>query len=141
MPSSRERDQITNRILRVLPAATWERLRPALEPLRMVRGQTLGHVDGPIRYMYFIDRGLVSLVKTMLDGRSVEIEAVGIEGITDPNALFGIEIDPAENAKGGPCITRARARTSAWVIPTDEDLMIARHAWALVTASTAPKEG
>jgi CRP-like cAMP-binding protein len=91
MPLSQERSQITNRILRVLPAATWERLRPALEPVRMERDQTLGHVDGPIRYMYFINRGLVSLVKTMLDGRSVEIEAVGIEGITDPVALLGID--------------------------------------------------
>lgn len=91
MPLLLERDQITNRILRALPAATLERLRPALEPVRMVRGQRLGHVDGPIRYMYFIDRGLVSLVKTMQDGRSVEIEAVGIEGITDPNALFGFD--------------------------------------------------
>jgi acetate kinase len=34
-------------------------------------------------------------------------------------------------------ITRAGSRTSAWVIPTDEDLMIALHAWTLLNPETA----
>jgi len=33
---------------------------------------------------------------------------------------------------GGAMITRAGSRTSVWMIPTDEDLMIARHAWTLL---------
>jgi CRP-like cAMP-binding protein len=41
--------------------------------------------------MYFVNRGLVSLVKTMQDGRTVEVSAIGPEGVSDPNALFGIE--------------------------------------------------
>ncbi|HUB13678.1 MAG TPA: Crp/Fnr family transcriptional regulator [Acetobacteraceae bacterium] len=41
--------------------------------------------------MYFVDRGLISLVKTMEDGRSIEIGAIGIEGLTDPIALFGVD--------------------------------------------------
>jgi acetate kinase len=35
-------------------------------------------------------------------------------------------------------ITRAGSRTSAWMIPTDEDLMIARHAWTLLNPEGAP---
>jgi len=34
-------------------------------------------------------------------------------------------------------ITRAGSGTSAWMIPTDEDLMIARHAWALLNPEGA----
>jgi CRP-like cAMP-binding protein len=41
--------------------------------------------------LYFVDRGIISLVKTMHDGRTVEIGAIGIEGVSDSNALFGID--------------------------------------------------
>lgn len=52
---------------------------------------TIDHVDGPISNMYFINEGLVSMIKIMNDGRTVEVGAVGIEGVTDPTALFGID--------------------------------------------------
>ncbi|HTZ80960.1 MAG TPA: Crp/Fnr family transcriptional regulator [Stellaceae bacterium] len=81
--------QIANRLLLSLSPSTLRRLAPALEPMHMKRGQVIDHVDGPIKHLYFVNRGVVSLVKTMRDGRTVEIEAVGIEGITDPNAMFG----------------------------------------------------
>ena len=40
---------------------------------------------------------------------------------------LGISLDPAANAAGGPRITTQGSRTSAWVIPTDEEKMIAIH--------------
>jgi CRP-like cAMP-binding protein len=86
--------EIANRMLRALPDATVRRLRPALEPVRTVRGQIIDHVDGAVKHLYFVNKGIVSLIKTMKDGRTVEIGAVGIEGVTDPNALFGV-IDTA----------------------------------------------
>ncbi len=92
MLKSRELGRINNRILLALAAPTLKRIRPALELLDTAKGQTIDHVDGPIRYMYFINRGLVSLVKRMKDGRAVEVGVVGIEGVTDPNALFGMDI-------------------------------------------------
>ena len=42
-------------------------------------------------------------------------------------AWLGVELDADANARGGPCISSAAARVSAWVIPTNEELMIARH--------------
>jgi acetate kinase len=44
---------------------------------------------------------------------------------------LGIEVDATANAAGAARITTAGSRTSAWVIPTNEDLMIARHTWHL----------
>jgi acetate kinase len=38
-----------------------------------------------------------------------------------------VELDPAANAAGGPLISAPGSRVSAWVIPTNEELMIARH--------------
>jgi acetate kinase len=40
---------------------------------------------------------------------------------------LGLELDEKANAKGGPCISRTGSRVSAWVIPTNEELMIALH--------------
>ncbi|MBS2132173.1 acetate/propionate family kinase (plasmid) [Burkholderia thailandensis] len=45
---------------------------------------------------------------------------------------LGIEFDDTANEAGGPCLTRASSPMSAWVISTDEDLMIARHTRALI---------
>ncbi len=45
-------------------------------------------------------------------------------------AWLGLELDEAANLRGDPCITTAGSRVSAWVIPTDEELMIARHTFA-----------
>ena len=42
------------------------------------------------------------------------------------------------NVPEGPLITCPGSRTSAWVIPTDEDLMIALHAWTLLNADATP---
>ena len=47
--------------------------------------------------------------------------------ICEAAAWLGIALDEGANDAGGPCITRPRSRASAWVIPTDEDLVIARH--------------
>jgi acetate kinase len=47
-------------------------------------------------------------------------------------AWLGVELDAAANDRGGPRISPGGARVSAWVIPTDEELMIARHVRALI---------
>jgi acetate kinase len=47
---------------------------------------------------------------------------------------LGIELDPAGNENGGPRISQPTSRVSAWVIPTNEELMIARHTQQLLKA-------
>jgi acetate kinase len=42
-------------------------------------------------------------------------------------SCFGLEIDEAANADGGPLISRRGLGVPCYVIPTDEELMIARH--------------
>jgi len=45
---------------------------------------------------------------------------------------LGIALDARANASHGPRISTAGSRASAWVIPTDEELMVARHTLALL---------
>jgi acetate kinase len=49
------------------------------------------------------------------------------ERICRDAAWLGVEVDAGANAAGGPRISVAKARVSVWVIPTDEERMIARH--------------
>ena len=68
--------------------------------------------------------GLDGLVFTAGIGEnSVEIR----RRIGEACAWIGIEMDPEANRGRGPRISRAGSRVSAWVIPTNEELMIARH--------------
>ncbi len=50
-------------------------------------------------------------------------------------AWLGVELDSAANARGGPRISAAASRVSAWAIPTNEELMIARHTRNLLGAA------
>jgi acetate kinase len=45
---------------------------------------------------------------------------------------LGLEFDAEANERGGPCISRPGSRVSCWVVPTNEELMIARHTARLV---------
>jgi acetate kinase len=44
---------------------------------------------------------------------------------------LGVVLDDAANADGAAMISTPASKVSAWVIPTNEDLMIARHTWHL----------
>ena len=46
---------------------------------------------------------------------------------------LGIRLDEQANVRGGPRISRDDSVVSAWVIPTNEELMIARHTRALLS--------
>jgi acetate kinase len=47
--------------------------------------------------------------------------------ICEASAWLGIDVDSKANAGNGPRISGTKSRISAWVIPTNEELMIARH--------------
>jgi acetate kinase len=53
--------------------------------------------------------------------------------VCDAAGWLGIEFDSADNERGGPKISHATGRVSVWVIPTNEELMIAQHTKLLLT--------
>jgi acetate kinase len=52
--------------------------------------------------------------------------------ICEASAWLGITIDPDANSKRTHRISTENSRVSVWVIPTNEELMIARHTGALL---------
>ncbi|HET9044967.1 MAG TPA: acetate/propionate family kinase [Burkholderiales bacterium] len=85
-------------------------------------------------YCYRIRREMGSLAAA-LGGLDAIVFTAGIgensaairERICRDAAWLGVALDPAANAKGGPRINAAGSRVAAWAIPTNEELMIARH--------------
>lgn len=76
--------------------------------------------------------GLDGLVFTAGIGeRSVEIR----DRVCRAVAWLGVQLDPAANQSGGPRISTEESPISVWVIPTDEEGMIARHTLALLSPS------
>lgn len=86
-----ERRGINNRLLLALPRVTCDRLLRISEPVRLARGQRIETAGQPIKYVHFVNRGLVCATKTMEDGRTVEIAAIGTEGTTEFVALLGMD--------------------------------------------------
>jgi acetate kinase len=51
------------------------------------------------------------------------------------SAWLGIQLDDQANARRGPRISRSGSAVSAWVVPTNEELVIARHTRSLLSLS------
>ena len=81
-----------NRILLALPRPDLEQLWSHLEPVDLLYGQVIYRDQEPVTHLYFVDRGLISRVKTMEDGKTVEIGVIGIEGVSGCYTLFGMNI-------------------------------------------------
>lgn len=56
--------------------------------------------------------------------------------VCEDAAWLGVALDARANETGATCITHPGSSASAWIIPTDEDLMMARHAWDTLHAHT-----
>ena len=93
-------------------------------------------------FVYRIGRELGSLAAA-LGGLDAIVFTAGIgeraapvrEKICRAAAWLGVKLDEAANTTNGPCISAAGSRTRAWVIPTNEELMIARHTRDVLAAS------
>jgi acetate kinase len=52
--------------------------------------------------------------------------------ICEASSWLGVNLDSEANASGKSRISTAQSKVSAWVVPTNEELMIARHTWSLL---------
>ncbi len=92
---------------------------------------------------YFVYRAglLAGMLAAALGGLDAFVFTAGIgensatmrARIAERLAWLGAVLDPAANAAGKPLISRPDSRVPLYVIPTDEELMIARHTLALLS--------
>jgi acetate kinase len=92
-------------------------------------------------FCYRVARHIGSLAAALggLDGL-VFTAGVGENAVAVRRAIsracgwLGLALDDAANARHGPRITTTQSRVAAYVIPTDENLMIARHTRSVIGA-------
>jgi acetate kinase len=85
-------------------------------------------------FVYRIGRELGSLAAA-LGGLDAIVFTAGIgensrslrERVCRDAAWLGVDLDAVANARNGPRISTAGSRVSAWAIPTNEELIMARH--------------
>jgi len=82
---------IRNRLLIALPRKERDRLFPTLEHVDLKSRQVLLKQNAPIDHVYFVQDGMVSLVKRSKKGPVIEVGLVGKEGMVGSLAVLGAD--------------------------------------------------
>jgi CRP-like cAMP-binding protein len=85
-----------NKILAALPGAEYERLLPHLKSVSLPLGEVLYETESRIRYVYFVNTGVVSLVTHLKEGSGVEVGLVGSEGMVGLSIALGDNVSPTQ---------------------------------------------
>lgn len=103
--------------------------------------------DARLAVDYFIYRAAkeIGTLTAVLGGLDALVFTAGIgensseirQRICDASAWLDIKLDAAANANREPKISAAASKVSVWVIPTNEELMIARHTGSLLGLAKA----
>lgn len=85
-----------NEFLSGLPSDELKRLWPHLHSVSFAQGENLVNLRAPIEYVYFPERGLVSLTHRLRDGSSIDVAMMGKETIVGALEAVGGDIMLAE---------------------------------------------
>jgi len=85
--------QVSNKILLSISDSDHSSLRPHLEYVSLPNHLVLHEPGGRLEFAYFPNRGLISLVVVMKDGKTAEAGIVGNEGFTGTLAAVGLRKD------------------------------------------------
>jgi CRP-like cAMP-binding protein len=78
-----------NQILKALPAADLKRLLPDLEVFDLPHAEILYRPGQPIKYVFFPESAMISVIAYTEGGQSAEVGVIGFEGIIGIDALIG----------------------------------------------------
>jgi CRP-like cAMP-binding protein len=88
--------QVSNKILLSISDSDYNSLRPHLEYVSLPNHLVLHEPGGRLEFAYFPNRGLISLVVVMEDGKTAEAGIVGNEGFTGTLAAVGLHRGPLQ---------------------------------------------
>src|ERR1035441_5885660 len=81
---------VSNKILLSICDRDYGSLRPHLEYVSLPNHLVIHEADGKLEFAYFPNRGLISLVVVMNNGKTAEAGIVGNEGFTGTLAAVGL---------------------------------------------------
>lgn len=85
---------VRNKILLAIPDAEYRVLRPHLEFLTLPHHRSLHEPHRRVKFVHFLNEGLISLVVEMKGGKTVEAGIVGNEGVAGLPAIAGLLRSP-----------------------------------------------
>ena len=88
-------NQTGNRLLDRLPEAEFQRLLPLWEPISLPQGHELCRQNGPMSHVYFPTSGMCSVVGATDEGKVVETDTVGNEGMIGIPVVLGLDFTPS----------------------------------------------
>ena len=88
--------QVSNKILLSISDSDYSSLRPHLEYVSLPNHLVLHEAGGKLEFVYFPNRGLISLVVVMKDGKTAEAGIIGNEGFTGTLATIGLSRSPLQ---------------------------------------------
>ena len=91
-----EGKSISNLLLLSISDSDYRSLRPHLEYVSLPNHLVLHEGGGKLEFAYFPNRGLISLVVVMKNGKTAEAGIVGSEGFTGTPAVVGLNRSPFE---------------------------------------------
>jgi CRP-like cAMP-binding protein len=122
---------IGNHILLSLPESEYQGLRRSLSFVHMAHHASLHEPGERIEFAYFPNRGLVSLVVVMKEGKTVEVGVIGNEGLVGTPAAVGLNRSPHRAVVQIPGDAfRIRIDALRNILPSTAQLqfMVSRHA-------------
>jgi acetate kinase len=116
------------------------------EDMRELQASTDPRAAAAIGYFVYAMTKTAGAYAAVLGGLDALVFTAGIgensapvrAGLCRALGWLGVALDEVANAVNGPRISTADSRVSVWVIPTDEELMIAEHTLALIRSSPVP---
>ena len=85
---------VANRLLAALPRIEYQRIRADLEPVSLVFGTVLHEAGATIKYMYFPNEALISLLTVVERQQSLEVGMTGQEGMVGIALALGASVPP-----------------------------------------------
>jgi CRP-like cAMP-binding protein len=93
-PTDGAGNALDNRILLSLPLEESKRVLPKLELVPVKLHQVLHEAGAPIKFGYFLNEGMISILAVQPDGKSVEVGLIGDDGFAGLPLLVGYRTSP-----------------------------------------------
>jgi len=90
------RKSFRNRILSRLPAADLKRLAQKLSKVDAIPRECLYEPNKPLRYVYFPETAVASILTVLEDGTETEVATIGCEGIVGLPVFLGAKQSPGK---------------------------------------------
>ena len=122
---------VSNIILLSISDSDYSSLRPDLEYVTLPNHLVLHEAGGTLDFVYFPNRGLISLIVVMKDGKTAEAGIVGKEGFTGTLAAVGLTRSPLQavvQITGDGFRAEVRALQNSFKSALHLQLMLSRYA-------------